>query len=168
MRTTLCCGVLLLAAVCAADTIRLKNGRSIYADSVTDDGKTVQYMVGEDTYSISKSMVDRIDTGGVPGVPHHDDVAVSTPTETIRGEEQIFGKIIRDGKVDTDAIESVEKTGSPELAAAAYFTAGKYEADHGSRNKAREYLEQARRYMPDNPAILNLYVSLLLQMRRPS
>src|SRR4051812_51798 len=167
MRTTLCCGVLMLASVCAADTIRLKNGRSIYADSVTDGGKTVQYLVGEDTYSISKSLVDRIDAGGGPGVTHHDDVAVATPTETIRGEEQIFGKIIRDGKVDTDAIEAVEKIGSPEIAAAAYFTAGKYEADHGSRNKAREYLEQARRYMPDNPAILNLYVSLLLQMRRP-
>jgi len=168
MRTSLCCGVLLLATVCAGDTIRLKNGRSILADSATDNGKTVQYAIGEDTYSISKNLVDRIDTGGVPGVTHHDDVAVAAPTETIRGEEQIFGKIIRDGRVDIDAIAAVEKIGSPELAAAAYFTAGKYEADHGSRNQAREYLEQAQHYMPDNPIILNMYVALLLQMRKPS
>src|SRR5438445_8551474 len=104
MRTSLCCGVLLLATVCAGDTIRLKNGRSIIADSVTDNGKTVQYAIGDDTYSISKNLVDRIDTGGMPGVTHHDDVAVAAPTETIRGEEQIFGKIIRDGRVDIDAI----------------------------------------------------------------
>src|SRR5439155_15978917 len=119
-----------------------------------------------DTYTISKNLVDRIDTGGVPGVTHHDDVAVATPTETIRGEEQIFGKIIRDGRVDIDAIAAVEKIGSPELAAAAYFTAGKYEADHGSRNKAREYLEQAQHYAPESPVILNMYVALLLQMRK--
>jgi hypothetical protein len=166
MRTVFCCGVLLCVSVCVADTIRLKNGRSIVADTVTDNGKSVAYAIGEDTYSISKNLVDRIDAGGVPGVTHHDDVAIATPTETIRGGEQIFGKIIRDGRVDMDAIEAVEKIGSPEIAAAAYFTAGKYEAEHGNRNKAREYLEHAQRYMPDNPIILNLYVSLLLQMRK--
>ena len=42
----------MLATVCAGDTIRLKNGRSIIADNVTDNGKSVQYAVGEDTYSI--------------------------------------------------------------------------------------------------------------------
>src|SRR5690349_6865715 len=123
MRTTFYC-VLVLASVCAADTIRLKNGRSIVADSVTDNGKSVQYAVGDDTYTIAKTLVDRIDTGGVPGIAHRDDVAISTPTETIRGGDQIFGKIIRDGRVDIDAIAAVEKIGSPELAAAAYFTAG--------------------------------------------
>src|SRR5207302_9125323 len=114
MRTSLCCGVLLLATVCAGDTIRLKNGRSILADSVTDNGKSVEYAIGEDTYSISKNLVDRIDAGGVPGVTHHDDVAIATPTETIRGGEQIFGKVIRDGKVDIDSLAAVEKIGSPE------------------------------------------------------
>src|SRR5207302_10498396 len=125
MRTSLCCGVLLLATVCAGDTIRLKNGRSILADSVTDNGKTVQYAIGEDTYSISKNLVDRIDTGGVPGVSHHDDAIsdVAMPTESVRGEEQVFGKIIRDGRVDIDALYAIEKIGSPEIAAAAYFTA---------------------------------------------
>jgi hypothetical protein len=166
MRTTFCCGVLLLACVCAADTIRLKNGRSIVADTVTDNGKTVEYAIGEDTYSISKNLVDRIDAGGVPGISHHDDVAIETPSETIRGSDQVFGKVIRDGRVDMDAIEAVEKLGSPELAAAAYFTAGKYEAEHGSRNKAREYLEQAQHYAPESPIILNMYVSVLLQMRK--
>ena len=130
MRIPILCGVLLAASLCPGDTIRLKNGRTIVADNATDDGKTVQYSVGDDTYSISKSLVDRIDTGGVPGVSHHDDAIsdVAMPTESVRGEEQVFGKIIRDGRVDIDALYAIEKIGSPEIAAAAYFTAGKYEA----------------------------------------
>jgi len=126
MRTTLCCGVLLLAGVCAGDTIRLKNGRSIIADNVTDNGKSVQYAVGEDTYSISKNLVDRIDAGGVRGVTPREEVAIAMPTESIRGADQIFNRIIRDGAVDIDALAAVEKTGSPDVAAVAYFTAGKY------------------------------------------
>jgi len=168
MRIPLLCGILLAASLCPADIIRLKNGRTIVADSVTDNGKTVQYAVGDDTYSISKNLVDRIDTGGVPIVSHHDDAIsdVAMPTESVRGEEQVFGKIIREGRVDIDALSAIEKIGSPEIAAAGYFTAGKYEAEHGNRDKAREYLEQAHRYMPDSPIILNSYVSVLLQMRK--
>jgi hypothetical protein len=168
MRVPILCGILLAASLCPGDTIRLKNGRTIVADSVVESDKNVQYAVGDDTYTISRNLVDRIDTGVVPGVSHHDETIspVSTPVESVRGEDQVFGKIIRDGRVDIDALYAIEKIGSPEIAAAAYFTAGKYEADHGSRNKAREYLEQAHRYMPDSAAILNLYVSVLLQMRK--
>jgi hypothetical protein len=168
MRLPILCGLLLAASLCAGDTIRLKNGRSIVADSVVESDKTVQYAVGDDTYTISRNLVDRIDAGVVAGASHRDDSipAVSIPTESVRGEEQVFGKIIRDGRVDIDALAAVEKIGSPELAAAAYFSAGKYEAEHGNRNKAREYLEQAHRYLPDSAAILNLYVSVLLQMHR--
>ena len=169
MRVQLLCGILLAASLCPADIIRLKNGRSIVVDSATDNGKTVQYAVGDDTYTISKNLVDRIDTGGVPGVSHHDEALpeLATPTESVRGEDQVFGKIIRDGRVDIDALNALEKIGSPEIAAAGYFTAGKYEVAHGNREKAREYLEQARRYIPDSPIILNSYVSVLLQMRKP-
>ncbi|MFL6299923.1 MAG: peptidase MA family metallohydrolase [Terriglobales bacterium] len=168
MRILFLCGVLFAASLCPGDTIRLKNGRTIVADSVAENGNSVQYAVGDDTYTISKNLVDRIDTGGVPGVTHHDEPVpeVVMPSESVRGEDEVFGKIIRNGRVDIDALYAVEKIGSPELAAAAYFTAGKYEAEHGSRNKAREYLEQAHRYMPDSPIILNLYVSVLLQMRK--
>jgi hypothetical protein len=168
MRITFLCGVVLAAALCPGDTIRLKNGRTIVADNVTDNGKTVEYSVGDDTYSISRNLVDRIDTGVVPGVTHHDEVlpAVAMPSESVRGADQVFGKVIRDGQVDIDGLAAMEKLGNPEITAAAYFTAGKYEAEHGNRNKARDYLEQAHRYMPDSPVILDLYVSVLLQMRR--
>src|SRR5438270_11194138 len=90
MRIPLLCGLLLAASLCPGDIIRLKNGRTIVADNATDDGKTVQYSVGDDTYSISKSLVDRIDTGGVPGVSHHDEAIpdVAMPSQSVRGHDQ--------------------------------------------------------------------------------
>ena len=42
MRLPILCGLLLAASLCAGDTIRLKNGRSIVADSVVESDKTVQ------------------------------------------------------------------------------------------------------------------------------
>src|SRR2546421_13032538 len=48
-----------------ADVIRLKNGRTIWADQVRQNKDRVEYDVGEDTYAIPKSSVDRIDAGGM-------------------------------------------------------------------------------------------------------
>ena len=56
----------MLAVPAGADTIILKNGRKILADTVRENGTKVEYTVGEDTYAISKSSVERIDTGGSP------------------------------------------------------------------------------------------------------
>src|SRR6267378_351637 len=53
--------VLLAALSAAADVIRLKNGRTIWADEVRQNKDRVEYDVGEDTYAIPKSSVDRID-----------------------------------------------------------------------------------------------------------
>jgi hypothetical protein len=55
------------AVVCAsAEVIHLKNGRTIWADHVRDTGSHVEYDLGDNTYAIPKSSVDRIDAGGAP------------------------------------------------------------------------------------------------------
>src|SRR4051812_45520341 len=51
--------LLLLASVCAADTIRLKNGRSIYADSITERRQIGAVCRWRKHVSISKNLVDR-------------------------------------------------------------------------------------------------------------
>jgi len=58
--------VLLTALSARADVIHLKNGRTIWADQVREDKNKdrVEYDVGEDTYAIPRSSVDRIDAGG--------------------------------------------------------------------------------------------------------
>ena len=55
------------AVVCAsADVIHLKNGRTIWADHVRQNGNHVEYDLGDDSYAIPRSLVDHIESGGVP------------------------------------------------------------------------------------------------------
>ena len=53
--------------VCApAEVIHLKNGRTIWADHVRDDGTHIEYDLGDDSYAIPKAVVDHVEAGGVP------------------------------------------------------------------------------------------------------
>ena len=61
------------AAVCApAEVIHLKNGRSIWAEHVHENGSHIEYDLGDNSYAIPKSTVERIEAGGLPPcVPSH-------------------------------------------------------------------------------------------------
>ncbi|MGA3196900.1 MAG: hypothetical protein ABSD39_18040, partial [Terriglobales bacterium] len=168
-----CLILVLLASVSApADVIHLKNGRTIWADQVREDKNKdrVEYDVGEDTYAIPKSSIDRIDAGGVS--PTHSgtgasaitpDFNLTPPAPTFRQEGDVTAKIIRDGKVDTDALGTIAQAGNAELAATGYFLAGKFESDHGNFPQARQYYESALRFQPDNSTLLIYYAATLLQ-----
>ena len=59
----------LVTATALADTIFLKNGASITAEKVHEKGDQVEYTLGASTYTIPRSMVDRIEhSGGSFGV----------------------------------------------------------------------------------------------------
>jgi hypothetical protein len=45
------------------ETIHLKNGRIIYADTTTDDGAKIEYSIGESIFEIPKSLIQSIDHG---------------------------------------------------------------------------------------------------------
>ncbi len=100
------CG--LLASSCAsADTIHLKNGRTILADRVRENGNRYEYEVGEDTYAIPKSSVERIDAGGMPAhgaVANIPDLPAFAPANSLANEGDLVAKIIKEGKVDDDAL----------------------------------------------------------------
>src|SRR5262252_5227825 len=94
-----------------ADTIHLKNGRTIVADRVRENGNRYEYEIGEDTYAIPKSAVDRVETGGMPthsGSAKLSDLPSFAPSDTLVNEGDLVGKIIKDGKVDVDAVSSLE------------------------------------------------------------
>ena len=56
-----------LGASCAsAATIHLKNGRTILADSVRENGERCEYNIGDNAYAIPKSSVERVEAGGAP------------------------------------------------------------------------------------------------------
>lgn len=160
--------MLFLALSASGDVIHLKNGRTIWADQVRENKDHIEYDIGEDTYAIPKSSVDRIDAGGV--APVHGGSGTSSnspditpPTPSFNHESDVAEKVIRDGKVDVDALASVAQTGNPELAATAYFLAGKHESDHGNFPKARGYYESALRFLPDNSTLLIYYAATLMR-----
>jgi tetratricopeptide (TPR) repeat protein len=171
--------VLLAALPAPADVIHLKNGRTIWADQVRESADRVEYDLGEDTYAIPKASVDHIDAGGVAPVhagsgttagasikPSAPDINPAAPS--FNHEADITGKIIRDGKVDTDALAALAGPANPEVATAAYFLAGKHESDHGNFPQARRYYESALRFQPDNSTLLIYYAATLMRVGQAS
>ena len=167
---------MLLAAVSApADVIHLKNGRTIWADQVREDKNKdrVEYDVGEDTYAIPKSSVDRIDAGGSAPVRSGPGGSAAVPdftpaAPTFNHEADMAEKVIRDGKVDTEALAGLEQGGNSELAATGYFLAGKHESDHGNFPVAKKYYESALRFQPDNATLLIYYAATLMRIGQAS
>jgi hypothetical protein len=154
-----------------ADTIHLKNGRAILADRVRESGTRYEYEIGDDTYAIPKSSVDRIDAGGLPAQSGGGNVAglpAFAPADSLANEGDLVGKIIKEGKVNPEALASLESKGNAELSATADFIAGKFEFDHGNIAQSRQYFDNALRFQPDNSTILIYYAAVLVRTGNPS
>ncbi len=147
-----------------ADVIRLKNGRTIYAERVRDTGSKIEYEIGDNTFAISKASVERVDGGGM-APPRREEIPVE-PSQPVKHAQEMAGKIIRDGKVDLEALAAAEQQGDPEVSAAAYFAAGKHEQRHGNPEKARMYLQRALGFVPESGVMLEHFVTVLLEMHR--
>lgn len=152
----------------AADTIHLKNGRTIVADHVKENGNHYEYEIGDDSYKIPKSSVDHVDAGGIAihntsAAGKAADLPSFQPADSLAHESDVFTQIIKAGKVDTDVLAGVEGKGNAELSATADFIAGKFEFEHGNIDKARSYFENALRFQPDNSTILIYYAALLVR-----
>jgi len=149
------------------DTIHLKNGRTIVADHVRENGNHYEYDVGDDSYAIPKSLVDHVDEGGMPahasGAAKIADLPTFTPSDSLANEGTVFVEIVKEGKVDPDVLTSLERKGNAELSATANFIAGKFEFEHGNVAVARRYFESALRFQPDNSTILIYYAALLVR-----
>src|SRR5215475_7768843 len=91
-----------------ADTIHLKNGRTILADHVRENGNRYEYEIGDDSYAVPKSAVDRVEVGGIPARAAADvklpDLPSFTPPDTLANEGDLVGKLIKEGKIDADVL----------------------------------------------------------------
>ena len=162
--------MLLTGVLAPADVIHLKNGRTIWADQVREDKdkNRVEYDVGEDTYAIPKSSIERIDAGGAAPVRASAAAAAvpdfAPPAPSFDHEADVAQKVIRDGKVDADALAELERAGNSELAATGYFLAGKCESDRGNFPQAKSYYDAALRFQPNNATLLIYYAATLVRM----
>ncbi len=158
---------LILVCAAAADTIHLKNGRTIFADNVHEKGNKYEYEVGEDSYAILKSSVDHIEAGGMPAAASSAgrvaDLPVFVPAESLANEGDLPKDIIKDGKVDPDAVSKLEGKSNAALSATADFIAGKFEFEHGNVDQARRYFDSALRFQPENATVLTYYAALLVR-----
>src|SRR5580658_5049134 len=151
-----------------ADTIHLKNGRTILADHVRENGTHYEYEIGDDSYAIPKSSVERVDAGGSPasassGGGSRNNLPAFTPVDSLAGTADLPQTIIKDGKVDSDALSKLEGKGNAELSATADFIAGKFEFDHGNMDQARRYFDSGLRFQPENSTILIYYAAALVR-----
>ena len=99
-----------LALAAQAETIHLKNGRTILASNVREKNGRIEWEVGDNTYSINKSLVERIDTGGAPVVSRGsaaEEIEVAPPTERVEHAEELSGRVVVQGKVDPGALAAV-------------------------------------------------------------
>jgi tetratricopeptide (TPR) repeat protein len=171
LRATILPAMMLMFAFAAAsaDTIHLKNGRTILVDHVRENGNRYEYEIGDDTYAIPKSSVDRVEAGGMPvhsassGGKSIADLPAFTPADSLANEGDLPQIIVKDGKVDTDALAKLESKGKPELSATADFIAGKFEFEHGNIDQARRYFDSALRFQPENSTVLIYYSALLVR-----
>ena len=158
---------LILACAASADTIHLKNGKNIVADRVRENGSHYEYEIGDDTYAILKSSVDHIEAGGVPSAAAtrvtQTDLPVFFPAENLPDVGDLPKNIIKDGKVDQDALQKIERSDGAEVSAAADFIAGKFELEHGDMDRAHTYLENGLRFQPENATLLIYYAALLVR-----
>lgn len=165
LRVTLLCFCLaLIVRSLWADTIHLKNGRTIVADRVRENGNRYEYEIGDGSYAIPKSSVDHVEAGGLPAHSSAIEKLGDVPTftnDTIAKEGDLVAKVIRDGKVDQDALATLEGKGNPVLASTAYFIAGKFLFEHGNVDQSRQYFETALRFKPDSATILTYYSAVL-------
>jgi tetratricopeptide (TPR) repeat protein len=160
--------VLLASLLASADVIHLKNGRTIWADQVHPTKDRVEYDVGDDSFAIPASSVERIDAGGLAPVRSGagglaDLPEVTPPTPTFTHQADVAAKVVRDGQVDTEALASLEREGNPEVTATGYFLAGKNESDRGNFPQARRYFEAALHLQPDNSTLLVYYSACLMR-----
>jgi tetratricopeptide (TPR) repeat protein len=168
--------LVLAAAAASADTIHLKNGRTILADHVRENGNRYEYDIGDDSYAVPKSAVDRVETGGMPASASSSlgatktgsDLPVFIPVDSLANEGDLPKTIVKEGKVDPDALAKLEGKGNAELSATADFIAGKFEFEHGNIEQARRYFDSALHFQPENSTVLIYYAALLVRTGNPS
>ncbi len=161
--------LLLWAALCTADTIVLKNGRSIVAESVTERGGLVTYEGEAGRVSIPSSLVERIERGGPPpeggglttGAAPAAPVKVdSLPQIHLSLDGVWIDKIVHDGAVDDRLLAELTgqaKGGEMQLRNAlnALLIAAAYETSRKQLGEASRWAEQAVQLSPrDSNALL--------------
>jgi tetratricopeptide (TPR) repeat protein len=161
----------MLCAAAHADTIVLKNGDRIQADSAQERNGRVEYTLGDNTMTIPKSIVVRIEKGPVYGPsPSQAAAAPEAPPahEEMASSGDLVSRVIRNGAINAGAIKAIEEEGDSLRAAAANSIAANFEEKRLNYSAAARYLQAAIAFLPDHGVLLENYASILLKLGQPS
>jgi len=156
------------ARAASAEVIHLKNGDVIYADRAQETETQVQYEVGDNTYAIPKSRVQRIEQGtALPRPSPLTPLPTYLPSSPTGDHGEWLAQIIHGGRVNREALAAIESRGNPSETAVAFYVAARQEFQDGKYTDARHDFEAALREDPRNPAVLNYYAALLVRTGDP-
>lgn len=165
--------ILWLTAFCfavRADVIQLKNGNRIVADSAHESNGRIEYTIGDNTYVIPKSSVQKIDTGGPLSVPSaKNQIApedLPKVQEQVEIRDDLSSRIVHEGQLDRAALKAIEAEGVPERSAVANFFAAHFEEKRNNLPEAARYLQIALGFAPNHVVLLEHYVAVMLQLGR--
>jgi tetratricopeptide (TPR) repeat protein len=149
----------------------LKNGDRIQADSAQERNGRVEYTLGDNTMTIPKSIVVRIEKGPVYGPsPSQATAAPEAPPahEEMASSGDLVSRVIRNGAIDGSAIKAIEEEGDSLRAAAANSIAANFEEKRLNYSAAAHYLQAAIAFLPDHGVLLENYASILLKLGQPA
>jgi tetratricopeptide (TPR) repeat protein len=155
-----------------ADTIVLKNGRRIVAESVTDDGDHVVYQTPAGQMSLPKSIVARVERDNFayssPSQASSEPPVSAPQLEPVLGHEDVARLAVHDNAIDfayMAHLESDARSGSEipvEKVAAAHHAAAQFLVAKGDTDDAISQYREALIFAPNNVGLLlNLAVLYL-------
>ena len=155
-----------LSSAAFADTIHLKNGRTIVADVVREKGERVEYDIGEDTYAIPKSSIDRIESG--VGVAASSGAGAGVNIAAPKINSTNIAQLAPDGKVTPELVAQLEQRGNTRILAEALIMLALQEQQAGKLDDARGHMERATALIPEDADASAIYAWLLLKQERAS
>lgn len=158
----------MLGVSAPADTIVLKNGDRIYADSTQERNGRVEYSIGDNTLTIPKAIVARIDKGPAAAAAVASAVPFEPPVmhEEMAIPEDLAARVVHNGAVDVAALKAIESENNAEQSAAADAIAAAFEQKHNNYAEAARYLQAALVHQPNQPALLENDAAVLLRLGR--
>jgi len=147
----------------------LKNGDRIQADFAQERNGRVEYTIGDNTMTIPKSIVVRIEKG--PVIPPSPAPVTSTagneappvhPEMATSGD--LVARVIRNGAVDAAALRMIESENNAVQSAAANSIAANFEEKRRNYSAAARYLQAALVFLPDHGVLLENYAAVLLKL----
>jgi tetratricopeptide (TPR) repeat protein len=159
-----------LCAAAWADTIVLKNGDRIQADFAKERNGRVEYTIGDNTMTIPKSIVVRIEKGPVippspaPATSAAGNIEAPPVHQEMVTSGDLVARVIRNGAVDTAALRMIESENNAVQSASANSIAANFEEKRRNYSAAARYLQAALVFLPDHGVLLENYAAVLLKL----